>query len=100
MFHPLYHFLWPFSGCTPTAPCVSCTEDFTSGRSTPGEVSQHKAEGQDDLLALLAMLVLRQLSIQLAFLDTVLAHIQLSSTSTPRSFPAELRSILTSPSLY
>ena len=31
-------------------PCLSCTEDSPSGRSTPGEVSQHRAEGQVPLL--------------------------------------------------
>jgi len=32
-------FLWCSSGCTPTGPCHSCTEDCASGHSTPGEVS-------------------------------------------------------------
>ena len=40
-------FLWPSSGCAPTAPCLLCAEDSTSGSSSaPGEASQHRAEGQ------------------------------------------------------
>ena len=42
-------FLWFSSGRTPTAPCLSCIEDSPSGRSAPGEVSKHRAEGQDHL---------------------------------------------------
>ena len=40
-------FLWPSSGHDPTAPHLSCTEDSTSERSTPGEVSpaQSRREG-------------------------------------------------------
>ena len=41
--------MWPSSGRTPTAPCVSCTEDSTSGCSTPDKVSLFRAEGQDHL---------------------------------------------------
>ena len=39
--------LRPSCGHTPTGPCLSCIEDSTSGQSTAGEVSQHRAEGQD-----------------------------------------------------
>jgi len=39
-------FLWPSSGCTPTAPRLSCAEDPTSGCSAPTEASQRRAEGQ------------------------------------------------------
>ena len=38
-------FLWSSSGCTLTGPCLSCTEDSTSGRSTPGEVSPEQNRG-------------------------------------------------------
>ena len=58
-------FLWPFSCHAPTGPCLSCTEDFTSGCSIPGEVSQCRAEGQDHLPALLATLVLRKSEAQI-----------------------------------
>ena len=43
-------FLWPFPGHSLTGPHLPCTEDSPSGRSTPGEVSQHRAEGQVPLL--------------------------------------------------
>jgi len=36
---------------------LSRTEDSTSGHSIPGEVSQHKVEGQIPSLALLAILL-------------------------------------------
>jgi len=39
-------FLWPSSGCAPTGPCLSCTEESTSGRSTPVRSHQRGAEGQ------------------------------------------------------
>ena len=52
-------FLWP-SGRSPTAPCLSCTEHSPSGRSAPGEVSQHGAEGQIPSLTLLATLLWMQ----------------------------------------
>jgi len=35
-------FLWPFPGHSLTGPHLPCTEDSPSGRSTPGEVSQHR----------------------------------------------------------
>ena len=41
-------FLWPSSGCAPTGPCLSCTEDSTPGYITPGEVSP--AQGRGDHL--------------------------------------------------
>ena len=58
-------FLWP-SGRSPTAPCLSCTEHSPSGRSAPGEVSQHRAEGQIPSLTLLATLLWMQPRIPLA----------------------------------
>ena len=42
--------MWPSSGHAPTAPCLSCSENYTYVHSTPGKVSQHRAEGQDSLL--------------------------------------------------
>ena len=46
-FPSLRSFLWPFYGCAPTAPYLTCTEDSTSGRSTPSETSQPR--GADPL---------------------------------------------------
>ena len=40
--------------------CLSCTKDPTSGHSAPGEVSQHRAEGQIPSLTLLAMFLWMQ----------------------------------------
>ena len=58
LFHlSIRSFLWPSSGCAPTALCLSCAEHSPSERSTPGEVSQHRAEGQIASLSLLAVLL-------------------------------------------
>ena len=57
--------------------------DSTSGRSAPGELSQHRAEGQDPLPYLFDAA-----QDTVGFLGcegTLLAHVQLSTT-TPRPF--------------
>jgi len=89
-------FLWPSSGHAPTGLCLSCTEDSTSG------CSAHSAEGQIPSLTLLAALLRMLPRVWQAFWaeGTLLAHAQLPSISTLRSFLAGLCSILTSPSLY
>ena len=46
--------------------CLSCTEDSTSAGSAPGEASQHRAEGQQHLPDLLAVLLWMQPRVQLA----------------------------------
>ena len=42
-------FLWPSSGRIPAGPHQFCAGHSTFGHSAPGELSQHRAEGQDPL---------------------------------------------------
>jgi len=73
------------------APYLSCTEHSPSGRSAPGEVSQHRAEGQDHLPCFVGCTALGASQGEVGFLgcaSTVLAHVQLAIhiQRTPRSF--------------
>ena len=47
----LRSFLWPSSRCTPTGPCLSCTDNSTSRHSISGKSHLHRVEGQDHLLS-------------------------------------------------
>jgi len=82
--------------------CLSCTEDSTPAGSAPGEASQHRAEGQQHLPDLLAVLLWMQPRVWLA-VWAVRAHCWLMcsfhSSGTP-GLSAWLHSILSSPSLY
>ena len=78
--HPLDHFLWSSLGCTPTGSYLSCTEDSTCGRSTPGEASQGRAEGQDHLSQPVGHTAFDAAQDMVGFLGcegTLLAHVQL-----------------------
>ena len=57
--------VWPSSGCAPTGPCLSFTEDSTPGHSTPGDASP--AEEQDHPLCPAGHVFLLQPRIWLAF---------------------------------
>lgn len=48
----LFHFpvpsssLWPFIGLFPVCPCLSCTEDYRTGPSTPGATLGYNVTGR------------------------------------------------------
>jgi len=81
---------------TCTGPCLSCT-DATSGCSTPGEVSQLRAEGQDHHPLPVDHTVLDAAQDLVGFLGckgTLLAHVQLAIQQLLRSFLSGLCSVL------
>ena len=46
----LWSVLWPSSGPTPTAPCLSCAEGSRAGCLTPGEVTPEQSRGAESPL--------------------------------------------------
>jgi len=100
----LWSFLWPSSGSAQTGPHLSCTEDSTSGLTTPDEVSpaQHRGTGSPPSLpASHSAFDAAQDIVDFLGCECMLwAHLYFPIHQYPKSSLAWLCSILTSSSLY